>query len=211
MSEGSRVVTTCCGLFGGGSGGTPCGTGHLDCANSGRGWCQQRDVVILEVSYEDALAQAEGRYVNDDLVGKVLHRGADAYFTLAEDQFTALLYTFRVAGQAHRNVDRDRFAGNYVVEVDVQYVIFDGMVLHFAHYAYLFLAFDVELHQVGLRRIDQRVLPLWRPPRSETRFATAVDRAGNHPLFADVFALFFAEISAFHAGNFDCFHSLKVV
>lgn len=111
MSEGSRVVTTCCGLFGGGSGGTPCGTGHLDCANSGRGWCQQRDVVILEVSYEDALAQAEGRYVNDDLVGKVLHRGADAYFTLAEDQFTALLYTFRVAGQAHRNVDRDRFAG----------------------------------------------------------------------------------------------------
>ena len=59
MSEGSRVVTTCCGLFGGGSGGTPCGTGHLDCANSGRGWCQQRDVVILEVSYEDALAQAE--------------------------------------------------------------------------------------------------------------------------------------------------------
>lgn len=102
MSEGSRVVTTCCGLFGGGSGGTPCGTGHLDCANSGRGWCQQRDVVILEVSYEDALGPGP-RVVTSTTIssGRFSIVALMQYFTLAEDQFTALLYTFRVAGQAH--------------------------------------------------------------------------------------------------------------
>ena len=69
---------------------------------------------------------------------------------------------------------------------------------------------DFTERPASLYFIDQRFYR-FGVHREVNRFATAVDRAGNHPLFADVFALFFAEISAFHAGNFDCFHSLKVV
>lgn len=101
------------------AGGATGGARHLHGADSRRGRRQNRDVVVLQVPDENALAQAERRHVYDDLVGQIFHRRADAYFPLAEDQLAALLHAFRVAGQLDGHVDRDRLAGNHMEKVGV--------------------------------------------------------------------------------------------
>lgn len=80
------------------------------------------------------------------------------------------------------------------------------MVLNLAHDAHFLFAFDVELDQERLGRVDQRFQGTG-VHREVNGLAVAVDHAGNLSLLANALALFFAERFTLYAGDFDRFHN----
>ena len=91
-------------------------------------------------------------------------------------------------------------------KVGVQYLVRHRMVLNLAHDAHFLFAFDVELDQERLGRVDQRFQGTG-VHRKVNGLAVAVDHAGNLSLLANALALFFAERFTLYAGDFDRFHN----
>ena len=80
------------------------------------------------------------------------------------------------------------------------------MELHLAQYGFLHLAVQLNLDDVGVRRVDKRFYGLYIDGKSQI-FATAIDYAWNQSCVASGLGCLLAEIGTSGCLQFDCLHN----
>jgi len=133
-----------------------CGlTGRLDAADNGVLRGDNRNLVELEVGSDDPFTDLERSDVDVELVGKVLHEGANAEVAYELLEFTTGLYTCCVTSNIEGNLDSDRLVLGNLEEIYVEAVFLNGMELKLVDNGCILLVIEVEVYDEGCRIVGK--------------------------------------------------------
>ena len=185
------------------------GTSCTSYANGANGSCSGSNklkVLELEVTNEDSLTYVQGSYVNNDLIGQVSLESLNCELTCRLSQLTTNLNTGSVTCEAYGYSDCNGLTLLDTVEINVEDLLTYGVELNLAHYSLLNLTVDVELNDVRVGSVDQRLNSL--SVNGECNLlTTTIQNARDLTLTTACLSSLLTEISACSSLNLKCFHS----
>ena len=159
------------------------------------------DVVKLEVTGSNTLADCKRSYVYGEVVGKILEKTADFKFAAAYLKLTTGLYACRVTADENGNLNNDGLGVVHCQEVSVESLVVYGVILNLVKECGVFLAVYVQVNNVAVRSVGKSLQSLGVYAEGYVLYAVAINHARHFALAAYLAHVSFAAGSSLGTGK----------
>ena len=164
------------------------------------------DVVKLEVTCSDALADCKGSYVYGEVIGQILEETADFQFATAHLELTAGLYAYGVTGDEDGNLYDNGLVVVHCEEVCVESLVVYGMILYFVKKRGDLGAVYIEVNDVAIRGVGEGLELFCVYCERDVLNAVAINYARHLALAAYLAHVSFAAYGSLGTGDGKMFH-----